>query len=138
MSQHTSVFSCDQYHTQYHVGFRHQVHSWPTNPVEQYIEKLKDYPPRTVIADLGCGDAALARGLVPEGMTVLSFDLISDGMYVVEADACKGIPLPGSQPTAESPTGEGSVVDVVVFSLSLMNTNWPECIREAWRILKEE
>lgn len=69
---------------------------------------------------------------------MLSYDLISDGKYVIEADACNGIPLPGSEPTAESPTGEASVVDVVVFSLSLMNTNWPECIREAWRILKKE
>ncbi|KAJ3549532.1 hypothetical protein NMY22_g851 [Coprinellus aureogranulatus] len=95
---------------EYHVGFRHQVHSWPTNPVEQYIAKLKGYPPRTVIADLGCGDAALARCLVPEGMAVLSYDLVSDGMYVVEADACKGIPLPGSGPTTELPMGEAAAL----------------------------
>lgn len=124
---------------EYHTGFRHQVHSWPTNPVEQYVSKLSDYPPRTVIADLGCGDAALARRLVPEGMSVLSFDLVSDGKYVVEADACKKLPLPGSEPSgSESSMGEGHIVDVTVCSLSLMSTNWPTCIREAWRVLKED
>jgi ribosomal RNA-processing protein 8 len=85
-----------------------------------------------VIADLGCGDAALARALVPEGMTVMSFDLVTDGAYVVEADICGEIPLPGS----EGSEGEGQVVDIVVCALSLMGTNWPNCIREAWRILK--
>ncbi|KAJ2914274.1 hypothetical protein MD484_g6160, partial [Candolleomyces efflorescens] len=121
---------------EYHAGFRHQVQTWPTNPVQQYISLLKSYPPRTVVADLGCGDAALARGLLPEGLIVLSFDLISDGMYVVEADACTKVPLPGSEPESQSGMGEAQITDVVVCSLSLMNTNWPNCLREAWRILK--
>ncbi|KAI0952582.1 hypothetical protein AcW1_004621 [Taiwanofungus camphoratus] len=123
---------------EYHTGFRHQVHSWPTNPVSHYISSLSSYSPRTVIADLGCGDAALARALVPHGMTVLSFDLVSDGVYIVEADTCGKLPLPGSEDTeaVESGEGEGSVVDVVVCALSLMGTNWPNCVREAWRILK--
>ena len=70
-------------------------------------------------------------------MIVLSFDLVSDGMYVVEADACTKIPLPGSEPTeSQSGMGEGQITDVVVCSLSLMNTNWPNCLREAWRVLK--
>lgn len=125
---------------EYHTGFRHQVHSWPTNPVQHYISSLSSYPPKTVIADLGCGDAALARGLVPEGMTVLSFDLVSDGVFVVEADICSHIPLPGAENGADdrdgTSEGQGAVVDVVVCALSLMGTNWPKCIREAWRLLK--
>ena len=97
-----------------------------------------------MIADLGCGDAALARALVPKGMTVLSFDLVSDNAYVIEADTCVRVPLPGSEIPLSADqdnatgTGEGQVVDVVVCALSLMGTNWPGCIREAWRILKAE
>ena len=122
---------------QYHTGFRHQVHSWPTNPVSHYISALATYPRRTVIADLGCGDAALARELLPKEMTVLSFDLVSDGAFVVEADICAKIPLPGSEAVeGQKSEGEGHIVDVVVCALSLMGTNWPSCIREAWRILK--
>ncbi|TFK93555.1 hypothetical protein K466DRAFT_537845 [Polyporus arcularius HHB13444] len=132
MSQDPVVFA------DYHVGFRHQVESWPTNPVAHYISSLSSYPAKTVIADLGCGDAALARALVPKDMTVLSFDLVSDGAYVVEADTCSRVPLPGSEPGpgGGKSDGEGQVVDVVVCALSLMGTNWPGCIREAWRILR--
>lgn len=121
----------------YHVGFRHQVQSWPTNPVEYYVTMLARYPPKTVIADLGCGDAALARALIPKDLSVLSFDLVSDGVYVIEADTCSKIPLPGSEGAiTEESNGEGQIVDVVVCALSLMGTNWPNCLREAWRILK--
>ena len=66
---------------------------------------------------------------------MLSFDLVSDGAYVIEADICSRIPLPGSEPSSEG-EGEAQIVDVVVCALSLMGTNWPGCIREAWRILK--
>jgi len=122
---------------EYHTGFRHQVNAWPTNPVSHYISELAKYPPRTVIADLGCGDAALARALIPMGMTVLSFDLVSDHAYVTEADICGKLPLPGSESTPEEKSsGEAQVVEVVVCALSLMGINWLNCLREAWRILK--
>jgi ribosomal RNA-processing protein 8 len=104
--------------------------------VSQYISQLSNYPPKTVIVDLGCGDATLARALIPKGMTVLSFDLVSDGAYVVEADICGTLPLPGSEVVEAGLGGEGHVADVVVCALSLMGTNWPNCIREAWRVLK--
>ncbi|KAF7313690.1 Uracil phosphoribosyltransferase [Mycena chlorophos] len=124
---------------EYHRGFRYQVESWPTNPVEHYISVLSKYPARTTIADLGCGDAAMARTLTPKGFNVLSFDLVSDGVFVVEADICSRIPLPGSEPSAgEKSSGDGQVVDVVVCALSLMGTNWIGCLREAWRILRSD
>lgn len=70
---------------------------------------------------------------------MISFDLVSDSAFVVEADTCAKIPLPGSEgATGEKSSGEGHVVDVVVCALSLMGTNWPNCLREAWRILKPE
>lgn len=85
-----------------------------------------------MVVDLGCGDAALAKALVPKGLSVLSFDIMSDGEWVIEADICEKIPLPGSE------TGGGRIVDVVVSALSLMSTNWPQCIRETRRILKDK
>jgi len=110
---------------------------WPTNPVQHYISALSNYPPKTVIVDLGCGDAALARTMIPQGMIVLSFDLVSDGVFVTEADICDKIPLPGSDGDPdEKSSGEGQVADVVICALSLMGTNWPNCLREAWRVLK--
>lgn len=122
---------------QYHTGFRHQVLSWPTNPVEHYVSVFSSYPPKTIIADLGCGDAALAKGLLTKGLSVISFDLVSDSKYVVEADVCTKIPLPGSEGSEdEKSSGEGQVVDVVVFALSLMGVNWLNSLREAWRILR--
>ena len=71
---------------------------------------------------------------------MLSFDLVADGAFVVEADTCARVPLPGSEPSAGdgAGAGEGQVVDIVVCALSLMGTNWPGCIREAWRILRAQ
>jgi ribosomal RNA-processing protein 8 len=115
----------------YHAGFRNQVVSWPTNPVSYYTSIISSYPKTTVVADLGCGDADLAKNLVPQGIRVLSFDLVSDGEWVVEADICDRIPLPGKDDGKQA-----QVVDIVVCALSLMNLNWIRCIREARRILK--
>ena len=127
---------------QYHKGFRRQVESWPSNPVSHYISTLSSYPPRTVIADLGSGDAALARALIPKGYTVMSFDLVADHSFVIEADIFDRLPLPGSEVDSdggeESSEGHAQIVNVVVCALSLMGTNWPNCIRESWRILRPE
>jgi len=122
---------------EYHTGFRNQVRAWPSNPVAHYASILGSYPARTVIADLGCGDAALACSLTSKGMIVHSYDLVSDGIYVVEADICDKLPLPGSEGIdGEASEGEGHIVDVAVCALSLMGSNWPKCVREVWRILK--
>jgi len=135
---HVLIFDLPFEGRKYHIGFRHQVQSWPTNPVEHYISVLASYPPKTIITDLGCGDAALAKTLVPKGLTVLSYDLKSDDEYVIEADICKHIPLPGSEESSKDKKSFAQVVDVAVCALSLMGTNWPTCLREAWRILKPE
>ncbi|KAI0092450.1 ribosomal RNA-processing protein 8 [Irpex rosettiformis] len=121
---------------EYHTGFRHQVHSWPDNPVSHYISTLPSRPSGTIIVDLGCGDAALAKALVPKGLVVLSYDLVSDGEFIVEADICAKIPLPGSEEDMNEEDTNAQVVDVVVCALSLMSTNWVGCVREAWRVLK--
>ncbi|KAF8597754.1 hypothetical protein BDV93DRAFT_452330 [Ceratobasidium sp. AG-I] len=123
-----------QVYAEYHTGFRHQTKSWPKNPVKLIASSLSSLPPRSLIADLGCGDAELAKTLVPEGLNVLSFDLVSDGAWVVQADICTRLPLPGSEKGEEG--GEQAIVDACVCSLSLMSTNWVGCAREAWRVLR--
>ncbi|KAI2636965.1 methyltransferase-domain-containing protein [Hypomontagnella submonticulosa] len=141
---------------EYHEGFRRQVDVWPENPVEGYIKDIKlrgrqkapqkskhGHPaapaasstgvsplPRTngtcYIADLGCGDAKLAESLQSEQkklrLSVLSFDLQSPSPLVTRADI------------ANLPLEDGSV-DVVVFCLALMGTNWLDFVEEAYRIL---
>ncbi|KAL7627648.1 25S rRNA (adenine645-N1)-methyltransferase [Parahypoxylon ruwenzoriense] len=143
---------------EYHEGFRRQVDVWPENPVDGYIRDIKlrgrQKPaqrsskqghgpaapvagssgaaplPRTsgtcTIADLGCGDAKLAEALQPEKkklrLEVLSYDLQSPSPLVTRADI------------ANLPLADGSV-DVVVFCLALMGTNWLDFVEEAYRIL---
>lgn len=61
---------------EYHEGFRQQVQSWPENPVDIFVTRIKEMaksrmpPPKglpkdrdgtTYIADMGCGDAELSR-----------------------------------------------------------------------------
>ncbi len=145
----------------YHAGFRQQVSVWPSNPVDGYISILKirgavrrpgsahgkgkkakktsedsegglQPLPRTdgvcIVADLGCGDARLAMELNKSGVTkkfklkTLSFDLQSENKEVTKADiAC--LPL------------ENGSVDIAIFCLALMGTNWIDFIEEAWRVL---
>ncbi|CAE6442189.1 unnamed protein product [Rhizoctonia solani] len=121
-----------QTYTEYHTGFRHQTKSWPSNPVDLISTSLSTLPPRSIVVDLGCGDAQLAKTLVPQGLNVFSFDLVSDNKWVVEADICTRIPLPGS----EDAQCDGAIADACVCSLSLMSTNWIGCAREAWRVLR--
>lgn len=131
----TSMLQADpKIFDEYHAGFRRQVESWPTNPVDIYIAQCSKLPAKSVVADLGCGEAALARALVPKGYTVLSFDLVSQNPWIVPADVCTHIPLPGSEDPEQD--ANAAVVDVCVCALSLMNSNWVQCLREARRVLK--
>jgi ribosomal RNA-processing protein 8 len=136
--------------TEYHAGFSQQVMEWPENPVSGYVAKIKaavstpsqgkrskgqssTLPslPRSrgtcTIADLGCGDAFLARSLAPLKKThrirILSYDFRKSNDLVTMADITS-LPL------------EDRVADLAIFCLSLMGTNWIECIEEAWRVLR--
>jgi ribosomal RNA-processing protein 8 len=105
--------------------------------VDHYISVLSCCPPKTVIADLGCGDATLAKALLPKGINVLSYDLVSVNQLVTEADICGTLPLPGVDQFEDGKgSGDGQVVDIAVCALSLMATNWPNCIKEIWRVLR--
>lgn len=133
---------------EYHEGFRRQVEVWPENPVDGYIKNIlarggvrsstsqknpTDDPPLPrsgkdcTIADLGCGDAALSHALQPHlkklALKVHSFDLHSPSPLIIKADI------------ASLPLADNSV-DVAIFCLALMGTNWIDFIEEAFRILR--
>lgn len=140
--------------TEYHEGFRRQVDVWPENPVDIYISDIKArakvrFPPRnrnqpilpsqlplpkppnartTTIADLGCGDAKLSSALQAFKsklrIGIHSFDLQTGGSpLVMRADI------------ANLPLADGSV-DVAIFCLALMGTNWTDFVEEAYRVLR--
>ncbi|KAJ5780287.1 hypothetical protein N7457_005447 [Penicillium paradoxum] len=137
---------------EYHAGFARQVkESWPSNPVDGYIKTIrtrgaiplprrgkplnpaKGYPlPRRpnglcTFADLGCGDAQLARALTPSAkklnIKLNSYDLAAPDALITKADI-SNLPL------------EDGAADVAIFCLSLMGTNWVSFVEEAWRILR--
>lgn len=152
--------------TEYHEGFRRQVEVWPENPVEGYLAEIRQRGrakdtnnrnkksrqqddddtttnknnnsaliplPRNratgtcTIADLGCGDARLAAELAADKrklrLEVLSFDLHSPHPLVTRADI------------ANLPLANGTV-DVALFCLALMGTNWVDFVEEAYRVLR--
>lgn len=106
---------------EYHEGFRSQVELWPQNPVDIFISQLKPMPKDTVIADLGCGDAQIAAELPKHD--VRSFDLVAKNERVTACDI------------AHLPLEDGSV-DVAIFCLSLMGTDFLKFLKEAYRVLK--
>ncbi|KXX77360.1 Ribosomal RNA-processing protein 8 [Madurella mycetomatis] len=140
--------------TEYHEGFRRQVDVWPENPVDIYISDIKArakvrFPPRnrnqpifpsqlplpkppnartTTIADLGCGDAKLSSALQPFKsklhIDIHSFDLQTGGSPLVTRADIANLPL-----------ADGSV-DVAIFCLALMGTNWTDFVEEAYRVLR--
>ena len=132
---------------QYHEGFRHQVESWPENPVDVIVRSLTStYQKKKqtstigpcVVADFGCGDAQLAKDLLTVKrikknggendeniFDVHSFDLVSPNELVTACDMAN-VPL------------KNKSVDVCVFCLSLMGTNLADFIREAHRVLKDD
>ena len=73
---------------------------------------------RLTIADCGCGDARLARELsalpASKKPIVHSFDLRADKSRGIVAANLASLPLPDAS------------VDIVVFCLSLMGTDWPK------------
>lgn len=129
---------------EYHAGFRSQVESWPENPVDSFVQEIAERAkvrapavkdgagvlplPMTKgtcrVADLGCGDAALASKVskLRLNVQVLSYDLAKPNKYVTKADIAN-LPL------------EDDSVNVAIFCLALMGTNWIDFIEEAWRVL---
>ncbi|KAE8349171.1 methyltransferase-domain-containing protein [Aspergillus coremiiformis] len=140
---------------EYHAGFSRQVkESWPSNPVDGYIQSIRfrakvpaapkrgdksdksriPLPRRPngtcTIVDLGCGDAQLARALIPSAqklkLNLLSYDLHApEGSPITKADI-------------SNLSIKDGTVDVAIFCLSLMGTNWVSFVEEAWRVLRSD
>lgn len=140
---------------EYHAGFSRQVkESWPINPVDGYVQAIRKRgavssapkkgnkpdkaPPHMrslprrpngacTVVDLGCGDAQLANALTPStkklNLKLLSYDLHAPNSLVTKADI------------SNLPVDDGSV-DLAIFCLSLMGTNWVSFVEEAWRVLR--
>lgn len=133
----------------YHTGFRQQVSAWPENPVNGFLEDIKqrgkvlvqpkkedrgrNHPrplPRSQgicrVADLGCGDAALAKQIwqltKKLKVDITSYDLSGTDEFIIKADIAN---LPA----------ESGRFDVAIFCLALMGTNWIDFIEEAFRVL---
>ena len=47
----------------YHEGFHQQTISWPKQPIEVAVKWIKTLPSSFVVADFGCGEAALSRSV---------------------------------------------------------------------------
>ncbi|EDQ85672.1 uncharacterized protein MONBRDRAFT_29115 [Monosiga brevicollis MX1] len=104
----------------YHKGFATQVQRWPVNPVDRMIEFVLQKPAKLVVADMGCGEAKLGAS-VPN--KVHSFDLVAANPSVTACDIAH-VPLADEK------------IDICIFCLALMGTNYVDYLLEAFRILK--
>ena len=106
---------------QYHTLYQEARKNWSIVPYEEatkWLQKRTDL----VVADLGCGEALLAKALAGKH-TVHSFDFVAINDSVIECDIAH-LPL------------EDACLDVAMFNLSLMGLNVSDYIREAARTLK--
>jgi ubiquinone/menaquinone biosynthesis C-methylase UbiE len=131
--------------SEYHEGFRSQTASWTFNPVDYYLKELGSLKGSTdlVVADLGCGEGKLAQNLHKRFKSFFSVDLvIAPGIQNLAGSlACDlGKVVFNNYQWAFSNSSQLSIqnssVDIVVFSLSLMGTNFLDFLKEANRILK--
>lgn len=120
-SQAKQLFQSDpeSFHT-YHEGYQQQLRKWPVKPLDIIAKKISQMPTTLKIADMGCGEAALAKQLAH---SVRSFDLVSSQNDVESCDM------------AHTPLLAQSM-DVVVYCLALMGTTLTEYLLEANRVLK--
>jgi len=106
----------------YHTMYRQLRESWPVVPFKEEIRWLSE-PGREglVVGDFGCGEALLAKA-VSDRHKVHSFDHVAIDDQVVACDIAH-VPL------------EDGALDVAIFCLSLMGSNFTDYIREAHRCL---
>jgi len=108
----------------YHEGFVAQRAKWPRDPLMDVVAWLrKSVPKQAVIGDFGCGEARIALAL-PE-RKIHSFDLVPVNERVTPCNLAD-VPLPDES------------LDVVVFCLALMGTDWLKFISEARRCLRPD
>jgi superfamily II DNA or RNA helicase len=106
---------------QYHTLYRKARDNWAIVPFQEFIRWCRSRE-GYVIADFGCGEALVAKA-VSDRHTVHSFDHVAIDESVIEGDMAR------TNLDSES-------VDVALFSLSLMGSNFSDYLREAYRVLK--
>jgi hypothetical protein len=103
----------------YHTLYSESRKSWPEIPYIEIAKKLKDRP-EWIVGDFGCGENLLSKEIKNK---VHAFDHVAIDNNVIACDI-KNVPL------------EGNTLDVAVFSLSLMGSNYTDYFKEAYRTLK--
>ena len=105
----------------YHTMYRALREKWPVVPFEEEIRWLSERS-GYVVGDFGCGEALIAAR-VGHLHEVHSFDHVAINESVTACDiAAVGL-------------GDGTL-DVAIFCLSLMGTNFTDYLREAHRCLR--
>ena len=103
----------------YHTLYREARKNWSEIPYEKIANSLEKRPD-WIIGDFGCGEAKLAECLPNK---IYSFDHIAINEDVIACDI------------ADTPLKDGQL-DVAIFLLSLMGINYPDYLKEAYRVLK--
>ena len=103
----------------YHTLYREARETWTEIPYKVFAEQLNKRPD-WIIGDFGCGEAELSKLIRNK---VYSFDHVAINPSVIACDMAN--------------TGaKEETLDVAVFSLSLMGTNWQDYMKEAFRLLR--
>ncbi|MFM1755392.1 MAG: hypothetical protein RL621_296, partial [Bacteroidota bacterium] len=103
----------------YHTLYREARETWTEIPYKVFSEQLNKRPD-WIIGDFGCGETELSKLIRNK---VYSFDHVAINPSVIACDMAN--------------TGmKEEILDVAVFSLSLMGTNWQDYIKEAFRLLR--
>lgn len=106
---------------EYHRLYSESRKTWTEIPVEVIAQELAKKPNK-VIGDFGCGQRLLGKSITNK---VYAFDHIAVDSEVITCDM------------ANTGQSEG-IIDVAVFCLSLMGTNWRDYLVEAHRLLKDD
>ena len=110
---------------EYHRQYREARRTWSVVPYEEIVKRIKQlFTSRMLssiqIGDFGCGEAKIMEAFGPD--RVYSFDHVAINDKVTVCDM-KNTGL------------SADILDVAVFSLSLMGKNWTDYITEAKRCL---
>jgi SAM-dependent methyltransferase len=120
-STHARLAAKTEEWAHYHTMYQKLRESWPVVPYKEEIRWLSERE-GWVVGDFGCGEALIAAA-VADRHHVHSFDHVAINGSVVACDI------------AHVPLGNG-VLDVAIFCLSLMGSNFTDYIREAHRCLR--
>lgn len=103
----------------YHTLYSEKRKTWSEIPYVEIAKKIKSRPD-WIVGDFGCGENLLSKEIKNK---VHAFDHVAVDDYVIACDIMN-VPI------------EDGVLDVAVFSLSLMGSNHKDYFKEAYRTLK--